>query len=213
MPAITKSFFGTSSDSISWTCCSSQGSTSSSETTKRERVVCCHGHRSGSERWPRSKIESLGVEALLNAAAVDRFMGSRRLVADLPKMLVEIFLTEGTDPSLNGRNNVDGRSGRHQANRGASRGVRDEVKELLQDPDAPFPFEYYAPRFATFAEDLQIAFKKHVRHLLLDSSRIDSRQATRVYTQSLFSVNADAKARSRLESSTVRRRTSFATRT
>lgn len=150
----------------------------------------------------RSKIESLGVEALLNAAAVDRFMGSRRLVADLPKMLVEIFLTEGTDPSLNGRNNVDGREcDGIKLEIAVPRELEDEVKELLQDPDAPFPFEYYSPRFATFAEDSQIAFKKHVRHLLLDSSRIDSEQATRVYTQSLFSVNADAKARSRLESS------------
>ncbi|CAJ8709060.1 ATP-dependent endonuclease [Burkholderia pseudomallei] len=150
----------------------------------------------------RSKIEALGVEALLNAAAVTRFMEGRRLVVDLPRVLVEIFLTEGGDPLLNGKNNVDGKiCDGIKMECAVPRELEAEVAELLRDPDAPFPFEYYAPRFATFAEDSQIAFKKHVRHLMLDSTRIDSEQATRVYTQSLFSVNADAKARSRLESS------------
>lgn len=150
----------------------------------------------------RSKIESLGVEALLNAEAVARFLRGRRLVADLPRVLVEIFLTEGADPLLNGKNNVDGKMcDGIKMECAVPRELEAEVAELLRDTDAPFPFEYYAPRFATFAEDSQIAFKKHVRHLLLDSSRIDSEQATRVYTQELFSVNADAKARSRLESS------------
>jgi putative ATP-dependent endonuclease of OLD family len=150
----------------------------------------------------RSKIESLGVEALLNAAAVDRFKASSRLVANLPKVLVEIFLTEGSEPSLNGKNNVDGKEcDGIKLEIAVPRELEAEVADLLRDGDAPFPFEYYAPRFATFAEDSQFAFKKHVRHLLLDSSRVDSDQATRVYTQSLFSVNADAKAQSRLENS------------
>jgi hypothetical protein len=150
----------------------------------------------------RSRIESLGVEALLNAETGSRVMAGRRLVADLPRVLVEIFLTEGTDPLLNGKNNVDGKTcDGIKMECAVPRELEAEVADMLRDPDAPFPFEYYTPRFATFAEDSQIAFKKHVRHLLLDNSRIDSDQAARVYTQSLYSVNADAKARSRLESS------------
>lgn len=150
----------------------------------------------------RSKIEVLGAEGLLNAAAVARFMSGRRLVADLPRTLVEIFLTQGDDPLLNGKNNVDVKMcDGIKMECAVPRELESEVAELLRDPDAPFPFEYYAPRFATFAEDSQIAFKKYVRHLLLDSSRIDSDQANRVYTQSLFSVSADTKARSKLESS------------
>lgn len=150
----------------------------------------------------RSKIEALGVEALLKADAVDVFMRGSRPVTELPRLLVEIFLTEGADPLLNGKNNVDGKMcDGIKMECSVPRELEEEVAELLRDPDAPFPFEYYTPRFATFAEDSQIAFKKYVRHLLLDSSRIDSEHANRAYTQSLFSVNADAKARSRLESS------------
>lgn len=149
----------------------------------------------------RSKIETLGIDTLLNAVAVGRFMAGRRLVADLPRVVVELFLTDGPEPLLNGKNNVDGKMcDGIKLECAVPRELEQEVAELLGDKDAPFPYEYYAPRFATFAEDTQVAFKKYVRHLLMDSSRVDSEQATRVYTQSLFSVNADVKARSRLES-------------
>ncbi|MCM3565479.1 ATP-dependent nuclease [Hydrogenophaga intermedia] len=150
----------------------------------------------------RSKIEALGVESLLNLDSVNRFLASRRLVVDLPRVLVEIFLTDCDEPLLCGRNNVDGQMcDGIKLECAVPREIEAEVTEHLRDPDAPFPFEYYAPRFATFAEDSQIAFRKHVRHLLLDSSRIDSEQATRAYTQQLFSVSADVKARNKLESS------------
>jgi putative ATP-dependent endonuclease of OLD family len=150
----------------------------------------------------RSKIESLGIETLLHAGAVDAFMKGPRLASDLPRLAVELFLTSGGEPLLNGKNNVDGQpSDGIKMEIAVPRELLAEVADVLRDRDSPFPYEYYAPRFATFAEDQQIGFKKHVRHLLIDSSRIDSEQATRIYTQSLFAVNADAKARNRLESS------------
>lgn len=150
----------------------------------------------------RSKIEALSVESLLHASAVERFVAGRRLVSDLPRVLVELFLTDGIDPLLSGKNNVDGKMcDGIKMECAVPRELEPEVAELLRDRDAPFPYEYYAPRFATFAEDSQVGFKKHIRHLLMDSARIDSEQATRIYTQSLFSVNADANARSKLESS------------
>lgn len=150
----------------------------------------------------RSKIEALGVESLLNVDSVNAFMASRRHVVDLPRLQVEIFLTDCDEPLLSGKNNVDGRMcDGVKLECTVPREIEAEVAEHLRDPEAPFPFEYYAPRFATFAEDSQIAFKKHVRHLMLDSSRIDSEQATRAYTQQLFAVSADARARNKLESS------------
>lgn len=146
----------------------------------------------------------------MNAHTIDLFMRGRRLVAELPRLLVEIFLTEGAEPLLNGKNNVDGKMcDGIKMECAVPRELEEEVAELLRDPDAPFPFEYYAPRFSTFAEDSQIAFRKFVRHLLLDSSRIDSEQANRAYTQSLFSVHADARERSRLESSYRKAKNAF----
>lgn len=150
----------------------------------------------------RSKIDTLGIESLLHAQAVERFMDGRRLVSDLPRILVELFLTDGTDPLLSGKNNVDGKMcDGIKMECAVPRELESEVAELFRDRDAPFPYEYYSPRFTTFAEDSQLGFKKHVRHLLMDSSRIDTEQATRVYTHSLFSVSADAKVRNRLENS------------
>ena len=133
---------------------------------------------------------------------MQRFLEGGRLVSDLPRLIVELFLTEGTDPLLNGKNNVEGRMcDGIKMECAVPAELEPEVAELLRDRDAPFPYEYYIPRFATFAEASLVGFKKHVRHLLMDSSRIDSEQATRIYTQSLFSANTDVKARSRLESS------------
>jgi putative ATP-dependent endonuclease of the OLD family len=150
----------------------------------------------------RSKIESLGIESLLRAAAIDDFMRGPRRVTDLPVLLVELFITGGPEPLLNGKNNVDGREcDGIKMECAVPRELLGEVAELLRDRESPFPFEYYAPRFATFAEDSQVGFKKHLRHLLMDSSRVDSDLAMRTYTQALFSVSADQKARSKLESS------------
>jgi hypothetical protein len=50
--------------------------------------------------------------------------------------------------------------------------LEDEVKELLLDPNAPVPFEYYATSFAAFAAPwiCRSHSRMHVRRLLLDST-------------------------------------------
>lgn len=150
----------------------------------------------------RTKVEMLGVEGLLSASSVARFLDGHRTVANLPKVLIELFLTPGGEPLLCGKNNVDeAECDGIKMECAVPRELEAEVAELLRDRDAPFPYEYYAPRFATFAEDSQLGFKKHVRHLLIDSSRIDSEQASKIYTQSLFGTNADDKVRNKLEAS------------
>lgn len=150
----------------------------------------------------RTRIDALGIENLLHVDAVDRFMAGSRLASGLPRVVVELFLTDGSDPLLSGKNNVDSKMcDGIKMECAVPRELEAEVAELLRDRESPFPYEYYAPRFATFAEDSQIGFKRYVRHLLMDSTRIDGEQATRVYTQSLFQMNADGKARNKLESS------------
>ena len=52
----------------------------------------------------RSKVESVGFESLFNAACIDEFMSGDRLVVDLPKMFVEVYLDGFADHEVNGKN-------------------------------------------------------------------------------------------------------------
>ena len=56
----------------------------------------------------RSKVESLGIEALLNASVVSEFLAGEKSIDSLPRLHVELFLNEADNPDLNGRNNSDG---------------------------------------------------------------------------------------------------------
>lgn len=158
----------------------------------------------------RSKVEALGVESLLPVHAVRTFMAGKRSFGDLPKLLIEVYLTYSGDPDFNGNNNskhieCDGLKLECEVPDHLSR----EVVELLQDPAAPFPYEYYAPNFLTFANHPYSGYKKHVRHLVLDSSRIDSEYAAREYTRSLYTINTMPLERYKLESDYRRSKAEF----
>ncbi len=56
----------------------------------------------------RSKVESLGIEALLNASVVSEFLAGEKNIDRLPSLHIELFLNEADNPDLNGRNNSDG---------------------------------------------------------------------------------------------------------
>lgn len=59
---------------------------------------------------------------------------------------------------------------------------------LQQDPDN-FPYEYYSVRFSTFSGGHFASFRRYLRHLLLDSARIDNEHAAQEYTRTVYSVN------------------------
>lgn len=148
----------------------------------------------------RSKAESVGLENLLNRAAVDAFLAGERKFTDLPVLQVEVFLTAGMRPELNGVNNsmgkeFDGLLFEYAPVDAYSK----DITEALRAAPNTFPYEYYAARFATFAGDPFSGVKRYLRHLVIDSSRIDNDYAAREYTRSVFAVHADVANRSRLE--------------
>ncbi len=56
---------------------------------------------------------------------------------------------------------------------------------LQQDPDN-FPYEYYSVQFSTFSGGHFAGFRRYLRHLFLDSARIDNEHAALgVYAHSL----------------------------
>jgi hypothetical protein len=148
----------------------------------------------------RSRVQSLGLETLLNSKVVSDFLDGNRSFADLPRLFVEIYLSEMNDPNLNGRNN---------SRRELCDGLRFEcepiqeygsdIVEALQAQARCFPFEFYAIRFTTFADQVYSGIKKPIKHVAIDSSQINTEYATREYTRSVFTAKASVPERQRAE--------------
>lgn len=76
-----------------------------------------------------------------------------------------------------------------------------DILDVLQQAPGNFPWEYYAVKFTTFSGTHTRAFRHYVRHLMLDSARIDSEHAAREYTRSVYHVNVPVAQRYSLENS------------
>ena len=130
----------------------------------------------------RSRVETLGLERLINIDAVSLFLAGARHFGQLPMMSVEVFLNEQNNPDLNGRNNSDGALCDGLALICSPMDdYSAEIMTILEDPSASFPFEYYSIKFRTFAGEPYGGPRKYLRHLLLDSSQINNEYATREY--------------------------------
>lgn len=158
----------------------------------------------------RSKVETVGIETLLNAKAVQAFQGGARTFERLPELFVEVYLSIGTKPELNGKNNSKRveRDGLKMIFKPMDEFSK-EIAEALAEDTTNFPYEYYGVHFMTFAGDAYSGVKRHVRHLAIDSSRIDSEYAAREYTRSVFALHADVAHRSKLENAYRQSKGSF----
>lgn len=158
----------------------------------------------------RSKVETIGIETLLNTTIVRAFQSGPRTVEYLPELFVEIYLSPGRNPGLNGKNNSKGIEcdGLKMTCRPMDDFSKDIAETLNANP-INFPFEYYSVQFMTFGGESYSSVKKHVQHLAIDSSRIDSDYATREYTRTVFTLHADLRQRSKLENSYRQNKVSF----
>lgn len=144
----------------------------------------------------RSRIENLGVEALLCKDAVQAFFKSPKNRADLPLMFVELYLSDGTDADLKGKCNS-----RHENAFGLrllcepSEDYADEIQGVLAEEADNFPFEFYAIKFMTFGGQPVNPYSKPIRHLLIDGAQIDAEYAQREYTRALYRMHASPSAR------------------
>ncbi|KPY70213.1 AAA family ATPase [Pseudomonas syringae] len=60
------------------------------------------------------------------------------------------------------------------------------ILELLRTNKESFPFEYYTVQFSTFSGAPHVRYRRPVKHLLIDSSRIDTEYAAGEYTRTVF---------------------------
>lgn len=141
----------------------------------------------------RSKVEVLGLETLFNTDCIAEFMHGERKIADLPELLVEVYVDGINDEyELDGRNNS-----KHADFHGIKMVCKPDdeytkaIQTVLTEGHDSFPFEYYATQFQTFTDKRIDPYKKPLKHLLIDSSQINNEYATREYTRSMYAANAD----------------------
>ncbi|MEM6835543.1 MAG: TOPRIM nucleotidyl transferase/hydrolase domain-containing protein [Cyanobacteria bacterium P01_C01_bin.120] len=143
-------------------------------------------------RGSRSKVETIGLDKLINNHVVEQFMIEHGGVESLPSMVIEVYLNEQNDPDLNGKNNSDGL---------VCDGLRlccspideflGEIGEILSQENPIFPFEYYSISFSTFSGELYTGNRKFLKHLFVDNSQINNDYAAREYTKTIYNSNVE----------------------
>ncbi len=140
----------------------------------------------------RSKVETLGLENLMNVDAVGGFLAGDREYAKLPLLQVELYLNEQNNPDLNGKNHSEKMACDGLLLRCAPMDdYSAEIETVLKEPEASFPYEYYSIKFLTFSGEPYDGPRRYLRHLLLDSSLINNEYATREYVKSVYRSNAE----------------------
>lgn len=135
----------------------------------------------------RHKVETKGLENLFNADIISAFLNSDRKYENLPKLFVELYLSDQFNPDLNGKNNsdiktCDGLKFECIPNDNLGK----EIKDILKEPDAIFPFEFYSINFNTFSGDGYSGYKKYLRHLVIDNSQMSSEYAIKEYVKDIY---------------------------
>ena len=137
----------------------------------------------------KNKIEAIGFDKLINDQVVKDFLSSDKKYEDLPKLSIELYLNEQHNPDLNGKNNsddieCDGLKMECIPNDELGK----EIKEILEQKEANFPFEYYTVKFSTFQGDGFTGYKKYIRYILIDNSLVSNEYAAREYVSDMYST-------------------------
>jgi putative ATP-dependent endonuclease of the OLD family len=147
----------------------------------------------------RTKVESIGLESLFNFQTIQNFLNSDRMFENLPELYVELYLDEQDDPELNGKIYSDGGV--------MCDGLRlicepndtlsEAIKEILEQKEPNFPFEFYSIDFKTFSGGSYTGYRKFVRHVLIDNTHISNEYATREYVNTIYNSNVEDSERNR----------------
>lgn len=115
-----------------------------------------------------SRIETLGVDSLLNVEAVSDFMKSDLSIPNLPELITELYFSDYDGPNsflLSGKNNTDGieKFGLQLKILPNIEMFGKQIQELLLSESPTFPFDYYKVEFYSFANHSYSSFKKNTQ--------------------------------------------------
>ena len=135
----------------------------------------------------RSKVETAGLENLFNSEVIHNFLASNKNYNDTPTLFIELYFNEQDNSDLNGKNNsekviCDGLKLEIIPDDDASK----DIKDILNQGEPVFPFEFYAIKFSTFADSFYSGYKKYFKHILVDNSQISGEYAIKEYVKNMF---------------------------
>lgn len=138
-------------------------------------------------RGSRTRIENIGLDKLFNIETIREYMNGDRDLNKMPEMYVELYFPNQPDPSLEGMIN---------STRNLCSGIRlycvpndeysEQIAQLLQNPNASFPLEFYKIVFETFAGESFNAYTKKLSCIFVDNSTIGSPRAMRDYVNDIY---------------------------
>lgn len=160
------------------------------------------------------RVESIGLDNLLNIEAVSNFNNSSRRYNDLPQMRVELYFNGATDPDVNGENNSDNTEcDGIKLVCEPNEDYKTEITLALSTQSDYFPYEYYSIRFSTFADQAYTGYKKKLRCAVVNSDNMDSEYATNDFIKRSYYqyTESDAKERAVYKSKFRQMKNSFCT--
>ena len=144
------------------------------------------------------RVESIGIDKLLNIDAVQSFNTGTRIYDNLPVITVELYLDGDFDHTMNGKNNTDGLTcdGIRLVCE-ANSDYQTEITESLLEQADYFPYDYYSIRFSTFADEGYTGYKKKLRSVLIDSTNMSSDYATNDFVKRMYFQYTEADTKER----------------
>ncbi len=144
------------------------------------------------------RVESIGLDKLLNVEAVKKFNEGIRNFDNLPELRIELYLKGDFDHTMKGKNNLD------KIECDGIRLVckpnpdyRAEITDSLNVNSEYFPYDYYSIRFSTFADETYSGYKKKIRCVLIDNSNMNSDYATNDFVRRMYRQYTDSNIKER----------------
>ncbi|MBW4934195.1 ATP-dependent nuclease [Marinobacter sp. F4206] len=148
----------------------------------------------------RNKVETIGIESILNKTSIENFFATDRSFENLPEIHVELYLSDDRNPDLVGKHNSENKSlsGLHMICQ-PNEELAAEINQVIAEENENFPFEYYIVKFITFNGEAYSGYRRFLNCLTIDSSQINSDYANREYTKSIYDSIVDHPTRVRLK--------------
>lgn len=135
----------------------------------------------------RSKVENYGIDHLFNTDIIEDFLASEKKYEKLPILYVELYLNEQGNKDLDGKYNSDNIPSHGILLMCEPReDLSKEIKDILEEDDDNFPYEYYSINFKTFSGESYTGYRRFMQHLLLDNTQINNEYATKSYIRTLY---------------------------
>lgn len=158
----------------------------------------------------RNKVETLGLDRIFNSESVTYFLASNKKIENLPILQIELYFNDQGNPDLNGNFNSDNRICDGLLLLCEPRlDLTPEIKEVLQEAEENFPFEYYSISFRTFSGESYTGYRKFFRHIFLDNTQINNEYATRKYISTLYGSNVNDSEKSKHQNEYRKRKEIF----